>query len=42
MRISKVGVVGCGLMGSGIAEVGIRAGYNVVVLEVNRGLLDRG
>ncbi len=42
MRISKVGVVGCGLMGSGIAEVGIRAGYNVVVLEVNRELLDRG
>lgn len=42
MQISRVGVVGCGLMGSGIAEVSIRAGYNVVVSEVNKELLDRG
>lgn len=42
MQISKVGVVGCGLMGSGIIEVSILAGYNVVVSEVNKESLDRG
>jgi 3-hydroxybutyryl-CoA dehydrogenase len=36
MQISRVGVVGCGLMGSGIAEVMIRAGMDVIVHEVNR------
>lgn len=42
MQITKIGIVGCGLMGAGIAEVSIRAGYNVVVSEVNKELLDRG
>ena len=42
MPITKVGVVGCGQMGSGIAEVSIRAGYNVIVSEVNKEFLDRG
>lgn len=42
MEIKKVGVVGCGLMGSGIAEVCARAGYQVVVSELNADLLDRG
>jgi len=42
MEISKVGVVGCGLMGSGIVEACARAGYDVVVQEVNQELLDRG
>jgi 3-hydroxybutyryl-CoA dehydrogenase len=42
MTIRRVGVIGCGLMGSGIAEVCARAGYEVVVREVNRDLLDRG
>ena len=37
-----VGVVGCGLMGSGIAEVCARAGYQVVVREVTDDLLRRG
>jgi 3-hydroxybutyryl-CoA dehydrogenase len=41
MEIKKVGVVGCGLMGSGIAEVSARAGYDVIVSEVNKGLLDK-
>jgi 3-hydroxybutyryl-CoA dehydrogenase len=37
-----VGVVGCGLMGSGIAEVCARAGYTVIVREVSGDLLERG
>lgn len=35
MQINRVGVVGCGLMGSGIAEVAARAGCEVVVLEAD-------
>ncbi len=42
MEIKKVGVVGCGLMGSGIVEACARAGYPVVVSEVSADLLDRG
>ena len=41
-QIDRVGVVGCGLMGSGIAEVCARAGLDVVVREVNQGALDAG
>jgi 3-hydroxybutyryl-CoA dehydrogenase len=41
-RIERVGVVGCGLMGSGIAEVCARADLDVVVREVNQGALDAG
>lgn len=40
--IERVGVVGCGLMGSGIAEVCARAGHDVVVREVNDAALDAG
>ena len=36
MTIKKVGVLGCGLMGSGIAQVSAVAGYDVVVLEQDR------
>ncbi|MGD8625625.1 MAG: 3-hydroxybutyryl-CoA dehydrogenase [Anaerolineae bacterium] len=42
MEITKVGVVGCGLMGSGIAEVCARAEYDVVVREINDELLTKG
>jgi 3-hydroxybutyryl-CoA dehydrogenase len=42
MTISKVGVVGCGLMGGGIAEVVAQAGYATTVVETEQGLLDRG
>ncbi len=42
MKIDKVGVVGCGLMGSGIAEVIARAGYPVRVREVDDGSLASG
>jgi 3-hydroxybutyryl-CoA dehydrogenase len=40
--VKKVGVIGCGLMGSGIVEVCARAGYDVVVREVNDELLQKG
>ncbi|SES16853.1 3-hydroxybutyryl-CoA dehydrogenase [Actinokineospora terrae] len=40
--ISRVGVVGAGLMGSGIAEVCARAGLDVVVAEVSAGALESG
>ncbi len=42
MAIKKVGVVGCGLMGSGIAQVTAEAGYPVVVREVAQQFLDKG
>jgi 3-hydroxybutyryl-CoA dehydrogenase len=42
MEITRVGVVGCGLMGSGITEVCARAGYEVIVREVNNQLLQKG
>lgn len=42
MTVRRVGVVGCGLMGSGIAEVCARTGYQVVVREVTSELLERG
>jgi 3-hydroxybutyryl-CoA dehydrogenase len=42
MEIKTVGVVGCGLMGSGIVEVCTRNGYDVVVREINDELLQKG
>jgi len=42
MKIKKVGVLGCGLMGSGIAEVAARAGYDTVVREVSEELVEKG
>jgi 3-hydroxybutyryl-CoA dehydrogenase len=42
MAIRKVGVVGCGLMGSGIAQVSAQAGFPTVVREVSSALLDKG
>jgi 3-hydroxybutyryl-CoA dehydrogenase len=40
--IKKVGVVGCGLMGSGIAQVSAQAGFETTVVEASQELLDRG
>ena len=40
MKIRKVGVLGCGLMGAGIAEVAARAGYAAVVREVSEEKID--
>ncbi|MEQ9568756.1 MAG: 3-hydroxybutyryl-CoA dehydrogenase [Longimicrobiales bacterium] len=42
MRIETVGVVGCGLMGSGIAEVAARSGFDVKVREVDDEALAAG
>lgn len=40
--VRTVGVVGCGLMGSGIAEICARAGFQVIVREVDEALLQKG
>jgi 3-hydroxybutyryl-CoA dehydrogenase len=42
MEIKKVGVLGCGLMGSGIAQVSAMAGFDVTVLEAEQRFLDKG
>jgi 3-hydroxybutyryl-CoA dehydrogenase len=42
MEISKLGVVGAGLMGHGIAQVAAQAGYEVVLREVDQDALDKG
>src|SRR5580658_8506290 len=42
MPIEKVGVVGCGLMGSGIAHVAALAGFDTVVREVSPELVAKG
>jgi 3-hydroxybutyryl-CoA dehydrogenase len=42
MAIRKVGVVGCGLMGSGIAQVSTAAGFETVVREVSAELVEKG
>lgn len=42
MEIKTIGVVGCGLMGAGIAQVCAQSGYQVVVSEVNDELLKKG
>jgi 3-hydroxybutyryl-CoA dehydrogenase len=42
MDIKRVGVLGCGLMGAGIAQVSAAAGYRTIVREVEQGLVDRG
>jgi 3-hydroxybutyryl-CoA dehydrogenase len=42
MGIQRVGVVGCGLMGSGIAQVAAASGFETVVREVSAELLDKG
>ena len=40
--VARVGVLGCGLMGAGIAEVCARAGYDTVVREVSEDLVNKG
>jgi 3-hydroxybutyryl-CoA dehydrogenase len=42
MEISKVGVLGCGLMGHGITQICAQAGWEVVVREIDEGALEKG
>src|SRR3981081_3545698 len=42
MQIKTVGVLGCGLMGAGIAQVCAAAGYKTIVREVEQSFLDKG
>ncbi len=42
MAIKQVGVIGCGLMGAGIAQVAAQAGFPTIVIEANDALLQRG
>jgi 3-hydroxybutyryl-CoA dehydrogenase len=42
MAISKVGVLGCGLMGHGISQICAQAGWDVVVVEIDQAPLDKG
>ena len=42
MTIQRVGVVGCGLMGAGIAQVSAQSGFTTVVREVSKELVEKG
>jgi 3-hydroxybutyryl-CoA dehydrogenase len=42
VEIKKVGVVGCGTMGSGIVQICAQSGYQVVVSEINEEFLNKG
>jgi 3-hydroxybutyryl-CoA dehydrogenase len=42
MEVKNVGVVGCGIMGGGIAQLCAQSGYNVTVSEINETLLQKG
>jgi len=42
MEIKRVGVIGCGFMGSGITQVSAQAGYEVIVSDVSQAVLNKG
>jgi 3-hydroxybutyryl-CoA dehydrogenase len=42
MEIKTVGVLGCGLMGAGIAQVSAQAGYKTIVREVDEAVVKKG
>lgn len=42
MEIKKIGIVGGGIMGGGIAQIAAKAGYEVVMSEINDELLNKG
>jgi len=42
MAISRVGVLGCGLMGHGISQICAQQGWDVVVREIDQAQLDKG
>ena len=41
-RITKVGVIGCGTMGSGITQVCAQSGYQTIVSDASEELLNKG
>ena len=42
MSIKKVGIMGCGLMGSGIAQIAAQSGYSTTVVEISKEALEKG
>ncbi|MFL6278810.1 MAG: 3-hydroxyacyl-CoA dehydrogenase NAD-binding domain-containing protein, partial [Vicinamibacterales bacterium] len=42
MQIKTVGILGCGLMGSGIAQISAASGYRTIVREVEEPLVKKG
>lgn len=40
--IQRIGVIGCGIMGAGIAQLALQSGYNVIVREINEDFLNKG
>jgi len=42
MHIKLIGVVGCGVMGAGIAQLALQSGYDIIVREINQDFLDKG
>jgi 3-hydroxybutyryl-CoA dehydrogenase len=42
MAVKKIGVLGAGLMGSGIAQVAAASGYEVTLIDVDQSLVDKG
>ncbi len=42
MKIQKVGIIGCGLVGSGVAQVSAQANYEVVFLDISQRRIDEG
>ena len=42
MNINKIGVLGAGTMGAGIAQICAQAGYQVVLIDIEQTMLDKG
>jgi len=42
MGVTQVGIIGCGTMGIGIAQLVLQKGYNVIIKEINQELLNKG
>jgi 3-hydroxybutyryl-CoA dehydrogenase len=42
MALKQIGIVGCGAMGAGIAQLALQAGYSVAVREIDEGFLQKG
>ncbi|MTI82441.1 MAG: 3-hydroxybutyryl-CoA dehydrogenase [Firmicutes bacterium] len=42
MKVNKIGVIGAGIMGSGIAQVAAQAGFKVIIRDINQDLVDKG